>query len=105
MDADEYNGASWYVIEYMRSLLPDSKILDSSCGDGRNLVELAREGHDVTGVDISEVALGQARLALEIKRLTAKLVKGSLYDLRFPEGHFDAICYDTTNVHIEKPEL
>lgn len=37
----------------------DGKILDIACGDGRNLIYLARLGYHVTGIDFSEEALNR----------------------------------------------
>src|SRR3989344_3900671 len=37
------------------------KVLDAGCGDGRNLVEFAKAGFQVTGIDISEEALNRCR--------------------------------------------
>ncbi|OGZ19515.1 MAG: hypothetical protein A2654_02450 [Candidatus Nealsonbacteria bacterium RIFCSPHIGHO2_01_FULL_43_31] len=39
--------------------------LDLGCGNGRNTIPLARMGYEVTGVDISQVALNQAGEKLE----------------------------------------
>jgi SAM-dependent methyltransferase len=36
------------------------RAIDLGCGTGANVVELARRGFDVTGVDLSTVALGKA---------------------------------------------
>jgi SAM-dependent methyltransferase len=45
---------------------PPGTALDLGCGQGRNAVWLALEGHDVTALDLSPVAIQQAeRLALE----------------------------------------
>ena len=41
--------------------LADIRILDAGCGTGRTGIELARRGYQVTGVDLDEVMLQQAR--------------------------------------------
>jgi 2-polyprenyl-3-methyl-5-hydroxy-6-metoxy-1,4-benzoquinol methylase len=41
--------------------LPPGRALDAGCGTGANAVWLARQNFDVTGVDISERAIEQAR--------------------------------------------
>lgn len=43
---------------------PGSTALDLGCGEGRNLLFLAENGWPVTGVDISEVGIGQVRESL-----------------------------------------
>jgi len=45
----------------MTTAASDIQILDAGCGTGRTGIELARRGHQVTGVDLDEVMLQQAR--------------------------------------------
>lgn len=40
---------------------PNARLLDVPCGNGRHAIELARRGRSVTGVDLSEEFLKQAR--------------------------------------------
>lgn len=42
-------------------LSPDSTVLDIGCGPGRHAIELARRGHRVLGLDISETFVDIAR--------------------------------------------
>ncbi|MGF1506091.1 MAG: SAM-dependent methyltransferase, partial [Anaerolineae bacterium] len=49
-----------FVIEQL-ALTPEHRILDMGCGTGRHALELARRGCQVTGVDLSEGMLDQAR--------------------------------------------
>ena len=42
---------------------PDSHLLDVPCGNGRLAFELAKRGYRVTGVDISEEFIAEARLS------------------------------------------
>ena len=55
--------------EFVRDLLgdaPPGRVLDLGCGQGRNAIWLAELGHEVTGIDQSDVAIEQARaLAVE----------------------------------------
>lgn len=41
--------------------LPPGRALDLGCGQGRNAIWLASKGHQVTGLDISPVAIDQAQ--------------------------------------------
>ena len=72
------------------ALLPKGKALDLAMGEGRNALFLARNGFEVTGVDISPVAVAKAeRLAEEqgvgiqavVADLTAYDLGEALYDL------------------------
>ncbi len=49
-------------IEEIRRLVPGKRALDIACGEGRNSIFLAQHGFWVTGLDISDVGLGKARL-------------------------------------------
>lgn len=40
--------------------VPRGRALDLACGSGRNSIYLAEQGFDVTGIDVSDVALTQA---------------------------------------------
>ena len=56
-----------FLVENL-GILPVGRALDIAMGEGRNAVYLAKKGFDVTGVDISEVAVRKARkLASENK--------------------------------------
>jgi SAM-dependent methyltransferase len=59
-----------FLVECAAALKP-GKALDIDMGQGRNAVYLAQKGWDVTGIDISEEGLEQARAAA--KRAGAKL--------------------------------
>ena len=56
-------------------------VLDAGCGTGRVALELARRGHQVTGVDLDESMLVEARAEAAQERLTVDFVSGDLLDL------------------------
>lgn len=73
-------------------LAPGAAILDMGCGTGRHAVELARLGYRITGVDLSEGMLEQARLAAKSAGVEVELVCADATAWR-REGAFDAaIC-------------
>ncbi len=45
------------IIDFNKSIKPNSKILDAGCGNGKNMVYLQNEDHIVKGVDFSESLL------------------------------------------------
>ncbi|NND04186.1 MAG: redoxin family protein [Acidimicrobiia bacterium] len=49
-----------FVAAELSGLSP-RRVLDLGCGQGRNAVWLALQGHDVTGLDVSSVGIDQAR--------------------------------------------
>ncbi|MDE0369731.1 MAG: class I SAM-dependent methyltransferase [bacterium] len=49
-----------FLADYATGLTP-RRVLDLGCGQGRNAVWLATQGHRVTGIDLSPVAIEQAR--------------------------------------------
>jgi SAM-dependent methyltransferase len=55
------------VVAEIAADLPAGTVLDLACGQGRNAVWLAQQGHEVTGLDLSPVAIEQAcRLAEDV---------------------------------------
>ncbi|MFD3625454.1 class I SAM-dependent methyltransferase [Streptomyces sp. NPDC058698] len=73
--------------------LPPGEALDLGCGAGGDALWLARQGWQVTAVDVSSVAVERlTRLAVAHRadgRITARR-----HDLResFPDGLFDLVC-------------
>ena len=90
-------------IEFLPGKVPTLKslgvrsILDAVCGDARNLLFLAQQGFNGTGLDISPSGLAKANRKLRGANIPACLVDGDLVELPapFPEGLFDAVaCLD-----------
>lgn len=64
------------AIEQMLGLEPGCRVLDVGCGPGRHSLELARRGHDVTGIDISQafidIAASSAPANAHFERMDAR---------------------------------
>jgi SAM-dependent methyltransferase len=67
--------------------------LELGCGTGRVLMPLARAGTAVVGIDLSERMLARARARIKRARLArlARLVRGDIRHLPFPEDHFAVV--------------
>ncbi|MFH1586683.1 MAG: methyltransferase domain-containing protein [Candidatus Diapherotrites archaeon] len=78
------------------------KMLDAGCGDGRNLIELAEAGFDVTGVDVSDSALRKCEKNCS-DFPDVRLKKMSLEKLDLKEGEFDVVACDFVTAHLENP--
>lgn len=48
------------LVEYLQPL-PDSKMVDIACGEGRFAIELADRGFDVSGLDLSHLSIDVAK--------------------------------------------
>ncbi|MFA5011922.1 MAG: class I SAM-dependent methyltransferase [Ignavibacteria bacterium] len=70
----------------------EAKVLDVCCGAGRHSIELARRGYDVTGFDLSEYLISQAReglTAADEKGLKVEFLIRDMKDFSF-DKEFDA---------------
>jgi SAM-dependent methyltransferase len=70
--------------------LPPGRALDLGCGEGADAVWLAKQGWQVTAVDISTVALARAAQHAEEAGVTIDWQHHNL-EKTFPEGEFDLV--------------
>jgi SAM-dependent methyltransferase len=89
----EGGGAKWsgrpngrLVVE-VASLTP-GRALDVGCGEGADAVWLALHGWTVTGIDVSEVAVGRARAAAALAGAAIEWIRGDILQAAFPESSF-----------------
>lgn len=88
---------------WIASFIPSPvKILDLGCGAGFLTHEMAKLGHDVVGIDLSEESLRMAQKLDETGRV--KYVQGDATVTPFPEGCFDVVCAMDLLEHVENPE-
>ncbi|RJK98004.1 class I SAM-dependent methyltransferase [Vallicoccus soli] len=66
---------------------PRSRVLDAGCGTGRVGIELARRGHEVTGVDLDASMLAEARADAP----DLAWVEADLAALELPGPPYDAV--------------
>jgi S-adenosylmethionine-dependent methyltransferase len=85
------------IASHLSELSMPLRVLDAGCGQGTQAIALARLGHEVVGIDLSDALLGEARNAAasepdEVQqRLTFRF--GDLFALgdEQPEG-YDLVC-------------
>jgi SAM-dependent methyltransferase len=77
------------AIQELLSDRPGARILDLGCGWGRHSIELASSGFDVTGLDLSEFLLAEARRRAEEAGVDLRLVRADMRGLPF-SGEFGA---------------
>jgi len=85
-------GAVWRGRPYA---LPDlhkgAKVLELGCGNGKNLVEMARRGWDVIGIDASPEAVRLSKEALAQMDISAEVQVADAAALPFGDNKFDAV--------------
>lgn len=78
-----------FIIEKLE-LKGNEKILDLACGFGRHLLELARRGYQVTGVDITPEYIAYAEKQAQTEKLNAHFICSDIRDVKF-ENEFDLV--------------
>jgi S-adenosylmethionine-dependent methyltransferase len=76
---------------------PRRRVLDIGCGQGTQLIRLARQGHELTGLDGSEVLLAELERSLETEpapvRERVRIVRGEALEAPSLLGgqHYDVV--------------
>ncbi|MBT1071714.1 class I SAM-dependent methyltransferase [Pelotalea chapellei] len=78
-------------IEDIKLLTPGLHALDIACGEGRNSIFLAQHGFNVTGLDISDVALGKAGERSATAGISADFRLVDLESYRFEGERYDLV--------------
>jgi 2-polyprenyl-6-hydroxyphenyl methylase/3-demethylubiquinone-9 3-methyltransferase len=88
---------------WIASLLSSSaKILDMGCGAGFLTHDMARLGHEVVGIDLSEESLRVAEKLDKTSRVN--YVKADAAAAPFPDASFDVVCAMDLLEHVENPK-
>ncbi len=74
------------IVEY-GTVAPGARVLDVGCGTGLVALEMARRGHAVSGIDISEPMLACARARVP----AASFALGRAESLPYPDASFDLV--------------
>src|SRR5260370_4109195 len=80
------------VLEQLLRLPVQGHLLDVPCGNGRHALEFARRGYVVSGVDISQSLLDQARQEAESAHLRTAWHHRDMRDLPWPQTFDGAVC-------------
>ncbi len=79
------------------------KILDLACGAGRHMLAFSDFGAELTGVDLSETLLAEARSRLKEAEIDALLVKSDMRELPFDEEFDGVTMWFTSFGYFENP--
>ncbi|MDP9145094.1 MAG: class I SAM-dependent methyltransferase [Actinomycetota bacterium] len=99
---DAEDGQSGLWLAALRQRLPTSSaVLDLGCGCGIPIARsLTGAGHDVTGVDISDVQIDRARHLVP----GATFLRADAAEIRFPPASFDAVVCLYVLIHMPLTE-
>lgn len=81
------------------------QILDVGCGPGFFPVILGEEGHHVTGIDITENMIKEAKANVAAAGQTAELLTMDCHHLEYPEDTFDIIICRNLTWTLDDPRI
>ncbi len=80
---------------------PVTRVLETGCGSGRLVREMARRGFQTTGLDLNTTALAYCKKKLEAEKLEGQLVQGNMVDFDFDQPFDAAFNAINTFRHLE----
>lgn len=94
-------GSNYGLMEVFEKYLPEGgKVLDGGCGSGRDTESFRQHGFDVTGLDVSDGLIHEAKKTYP----ESKFLVGDIRSLPFPEEDFDGIWANASLLHFETRE-
>jgi tRNA (mo5U34)-methyltransferase len=104
----DFPGFKWKAVApHLPESLSGWTALDIGCNAGFYTFELARRGARVTGLDVNDHYLRQARWAAEQLRLNdlVELRQGTVYDLAHTDEQWDLVLFMGVLYHLRHPLL
>lgn len=100
-------GANWesedklWIDEFLAKLPQNASVIDVGCGTGHILQYCAAHGHQVTGIDVSQGMLSQAKIQVP----QAKLVQMPADSLTFSNNSFDGLISRYVLQHLTQVDV
>lgn len=95
-----------FVLRTLKELRlpPGARLLDLCCGQGRHAVPIAKQGYQVTGLDISEEWLADARQYAKKSGVPLELLRSDMRVIPFEQAFDAVIIMFTTFGYLESDE-
>lgn len=109
--AGDYDRFSRYMERGARSFYeqldipPGCQMLDVACGSGQLALWAARDGIEVTGIDIAPNLVRRAQARAHAEGLNAHFLEGDAEGLPFEDGSFDVVTSLIGAMFAPRPEL
>lgn len=99
----------WFSRIFIDRIKSGRKVLDIGSGNGKLAIELAGNNNDVTGIDISRIAVETANEKLKklpnYRELRVTFQYGDARNLDFPENEFDFVVSHDLVEHISEEDF
>jgi SAM-dependent methyltransferase len=86
-------------------IAPGCQLLDVACGSGQLALWAARDGVNVTGIDIAPNLVQRAQARARAEGLNARFLEGDAEALPFEDGSFDVVTSLIGAMFAPRPEL
>src|SRR5687767_13871554 len=87
------------------NLAPGTRLLDVGCGAGQLTIPAAKRGIDVTGLDLAQNLVDQARERARAEGLDIQIEQGDAEALPFEDASFDVVMSLIGSMFAPRPEL
>lgn len=87
------------------NIAPGTKLLDVGCGAGQLTIPAAKRGIDVTGLDLAQNLVDQAKARAKVEGLDIDVRQGDAEDLPFADASFDVVMSLIGSMFAPRPEL
>lgn len=110
-EAGDYGVFAQYLevgaLEFFNRLgiTPGTKLLDIGCGAGQLTIPGAKQGIDVTAIDLAQNLVDQANERAKEEGLTIDIRQGDAEDLEFADNTFDVTMSLIGSMFAPRPEL
>lgn len=90
-EAAPERGPASFLVAHRHLLPPQGRALDVAMGAGRNALYLASLGYEVTGIDVSGVAVARCRQEAAHRGLRIEALQADLESYQLPRAAYDIV--------------